>query len=64
MLSTNLILLIPLLPIISFVLISLVGRKYFPTLCGALGTLALFGSLVLSLMVAYDYFFVVVFIRQ
>ncbi len=59
MLSTNLIILIPLLPLISFLIIALGGKKYFPNLCGALGTLALLGSFILSLTVAYDYFFVV-----
>jgi NADH-quinone oxidoreductase subunit L len=41
------------------VLIALVGRKYFPSLCGALGTLALLTAFILSATVAYDYFFVV-----
>lgn len=59
MLSTSLIVLIPLLPVISFILIALVGRKYFPSLCGALGTLSLLVSFVLAATVAYDYFFVV-----
>ncbi len=59
MLSTNLIILIPLLPVLTFALIALVGRKNFPTLCGVLGTLSIFTSLLLSLTVAYDYFFVV-----
>ena len=59
MLSTSLIVLIPLLPIISFLLISLVGRKYFPSFCGALGTIALLSAFMLALTVAYDYFFVV-----
>ena len=59
MLSTSLIVLIPLLPIISFTLIALVGRKYFPSLCGILGTLSLLASFILAATVAYDYFFVV-----
>ena len=59
MLSTSLIILIPLLPLLTFVLIALVGRKYFPSLCGALGTLALLTAFILSATVAYDYFFVV-----
>ncbi|MEI8278390.1 MAG: NADH-quinone oxidoreductase subunit L [Bacteroidota bacterium] len=57
MLNSGLIALIPLLPIISFILISLVGRKYFPKLCSAVATLAIFGSFILSLTVAYQYFF-------
>ena len=51
--------LIPLLPVFSFILIALFGRRYFPSLCGALGTLALLVSFVLACTVAYDYFFVV-----
>ncbi len=55
--STTLIILIPLLPIISFLLISFAGRKYFPGLCGYLGTLAIGGSFAISLMTAMSYFF-------
>lgn len=58
MLSTTLIALIPLLPVFSFILIALVGRKNFPSLCGVLGTLALLVSFLLAATVAYDYFFV------
>src|SRR5438105_3073039 len=57
--GTPLILLIPLLPVISFLLIALVGKKYFPSFCGVLGTLALLTSFILSATVAYEYFFVV-----
>ena len=56
--GTTLIALIPLLPLISFLFISLVGRKNFPTLCGWLGTLALLTSFLLAATTAYDYFFV------
>jgi len=59
MLSTALISLIPLLPIFSFVFIALVGRKNFPSLCGALGTIAMLASFLLAMTVAYEYFFVV-----
>jgi len=58
MLSTNLITLIPLLPVLSFILIALVGRKNFPKLCGAIGTLAILASFLLAISVAWDYFFV------
>jgi NADH-quinone oxidoreductase subunit L len=58
MLSTSLIVLIPLLPVLGFILIALVGRRYFPSLCGIIGTLLLLVSFVLSIEVAYDYFFV------
>ncbi len=57
--SNGLIILIPLLPLLSFLLISLIGRKAFPTLCGALGTLAIFSSFLISADVAYNYFFAV-----
>lgn len=50
--------LIPLLPIISFILIALVGKKYIPGYCGILGTLSLLGSFLLSVFTAYQYFFV------
>ena len=59
MLSAGLIALIPLLPIFCFVLIALVGKNAFPKLCGALGTLSILGSFVLSVIVAFQYFAVV-----
>ncbi len=59
MLSTPLIALIPLLPVLTFALIALVGRKYFPSLCGVLGTLSMLVSFMLAATVAYDYFFLV-----
>ncbi len=59
MLSSSLTVLIPFLPVFSFILIALVGRKYFPSFCGALGTLALLVSFLLAATVAYEYFFVV-----
>lgn len=58
MLSTPLILLIPLLPLFSFAVIALAGREYFPSLCGILGTVSLLTSFLLSATVAYEYFFV------
>ena len=57
MLSPTLIALIPLLPVLSFLLIALGGKKYFPGLCGVLATLAILGSFILSATVAYEYFF-------
>src|ERR1700684_1639994 len=59
MLSTSLIALIPLLPVFSFILIALVGRRYFPSFCGVLGTISLLVSFILALTVAYEYFFLV-----
>src|SRR4051812_11349220 len=58
MLSTSSIVLIPLLPVLTFIVIALVGRKYFPSFCGVLGTLAMLVSFILSATVAYEYFFV------
>ncbi len=57
MLNSNYIALIPLLPIISFLIIGLAGRRYFPTFSGVLGTLSLLASFVLSVFTAYQYFF-------
>ncbi len=59
MLSTSLIVLIPLLPVLSFILIALVGRRYFPSSCGILGTISLSVSFLLAVTVAYDYLFLV-----
>lgn len=50
--------LIPLLPLIAFVVLGLFGRKYFRTSSGMIGTTALLTSTVLSLYTAYEYFFV------
>lgn len=57
MLSQNYIALIPLLPIISFLFIGLIGRTYFPKFCGLIGTLSLLISFTLSATLAYKYFF-------
>ena len=50
--------LIPLLPLASFVLLGLFGRKYFKTSSGSIATVALLISTALSLYAAYHYFFV------
>lgn len=57
MLNSTYIALIPLLPLITFLVIGLIGRKYFPTFSGILGTFSLFVSFILSSIVAYQYFF-------
>lgn len=57
MIDSTYILLIPLLPFLSFLLIGLLGRTYFPKQCSLIGTLSLFASFVISLVVAYQYFF-------
>jgi NADH-quinone oxidoreductase subunit L len=50
--------LIPLLPLASFVILGLFGKKYFKNLSGTFGCLILLASTVLSLYAAYHYFFV------
>lgn len=50
--------LIPLLPLATFVLLGLFGRKYLGTSSGIIGTLSLFISTILSLITAYNYFFI------
>src|SRR6476661_2749103 len=50
--------LIPLLPLASFILLGLWGRKYFKTSAGIIGTASLLASTLLSLYAAYSYFFV------
>ena len=49
--------LIPLLPLASFLLLGLFGKKHFKESGGIIGTLSLTGSAVLSLWTAYQYFF-------
>ncbi len=49
---------IPLLPLISFVLLGLFGRKYLSSIAGLLGTASLFTSTILSFIAAKQYFFV------
>ena len=50
--------LIPLLPLVSFLILGLFGRRYFNSLSGVLGTLSLLGSTILSAYAAFQYFFV------
>ncbi len=50
--------LIPLLPLITFAIISLVGNRYFPKFTGILGTTSLAISATISLFTAWQYFFV------
>ncbi|MFT3908863.1 MAG: NADH-quinone oxidoreductase subunit L [Ferruginibacter sp.] len=49
--------LIPLLPLVGFLLLGLFGRKYIKTASGIIGTLLLLTSTALSFYVAYGYFF-------
>ncbi|MBP6334209.1 MAG: NADH-quinone oxidoreductase subunit L [Bacteroidia bacterium] len=57
MIDSTLLLLIVLLPLAGFVITGLFGRRFPGSLAGVFGTLLLFVSFVLSLTVAYDYFF-------
>jgi NADH-quinone oxidoreductase subunit L len=50
--------LIPLLPLASFLILGLFGRKYFKNFSGILGTTSLFVSALISGITAYNYFFV------
>ena len=52
------IILIPLIPLGTFVLLGLFGKKYFKTSAGAIGTASLLASTVLSFITAYQYFFI------
>ena len=52
------IVLIPLLPLASFFLLGLFGRKYFKTSAGVIATTILLVSTVLSFYIAYEYYFV------
>jgi NADH-quinone oxidoreductase subunit L len=49
---------IPLLPLVTFVILGLFGRKYLKTFSGILGTASLLASTLLSLFTAYHYFFI------
>lgn len=50
--------LIPLLPLLGFILLGLFGRKYLKTFSGTAGTVLLLCSTILSLVTAYNYFFI------
>lgn len=52
------IILIPLLPLLGFVLLGLFGKKYLSKIAGIIGTLILLTITVLSLITAYHYFIV------
>lgn len=54
----NYIALIPLLPLVGFILLGLFGRRYLKNSSGIIGTALLLVSTVLSLYTAYNYFFV------
>lgn len=54
----SIIALIPLLPLATFVLLGLFGRKFFKTSGGIIGTASLFASTIIALYTAYRYFFI------
>ncbi len=58
MFNYSCIVLIPLLPLATFILLGLFGRKYLKTFSGTIGTVSLFASTVLSFFVANRYFFI------
>jgi len=49
--------LIPLLPLLGFILLGIFGRKYFKNSSGIIGTILLLTSTALALYTAYGYFF-------
>ncbi len=52
------IVLIPLIPLVCFLVLGIFGRKYFTNSAGIFGTLGLLTSTLFSLSTAYEYFFV------
>jgi NADH-quinone oxidoreductase subunit L len=50
--------LVSLLPLVSFFILGLFGRKYIKTMSGTLGVISIFISALLSLYTAYRYFFI------
>ncbi|HET7899128.1 MAG TPA: NADH-quinone oxidoreductase subunit L, partial [Flavisolibacter sp.] len=50
--------LIPLLPLVTFVVLGLFGRKYFNTAAGLIGTVSMLATTVFCFVTAYSYFFV------
>ncbi len=59
MLNASTLLLIPLLPLLSFLFITFFGKKHLPKASGLISIFILGVSTLLSLNVAYNYFFVV-----
>ena len=52
------IILIPFLPLASFVVLGMYGRNYFSKSAGIIGTISLLVSSILALYAAYNYFFI------
>ncbi len=51
------ILLIPLLPLVSFLVLGIFGRRYLSSVSGIVGTTFMFISCILAIQTATDYFF-------
>ncbi len=49
---------VPLLPLITFLILGLFGRKYFKIYSGSVGVVSLLIATILSLYTAYQYFFI------
>src|ERR1017187_1089872 len=59
MLDGKFISLIVLLPLFSFLILGLFGRKYFKTFSGIVGTTSIFASAIIGFITVYQYFFVI-----
>src|ERR1035438_8470671 len=57
MLNGNIISLIVFLPLFSFLILGLFGRKVFKTFSAILGTTSIFTSAIIAFVTAYQYFF-------
>ena len=55
--NSSLLILIPALPLATFLLLGLFGRKFIGNFSGIIGTLSLAVSAAISLITAYNYFF-------
>ncbi len=51
-------LLVPGLPFFGFLLLSIVGKRYFPKQSGMVGTLLMFATCAIAVITVYNYFFV------
>src|SRR3982751_883280 len=56
--SAIIIALIPLLPLFSFLVLGLYGRKVFKNASGIIATVSLLASFLIAVYVAYGYFFI------
>lgn len=54
--NASIIVLIPLLPLVGFVLLGLFGRNFFKKSSGLIGTLLMLASTIIAIYIAYEYF--------